>query len=366
MKVIHIYPYTVRVSGGHSNGITAIIETQRAHDIEAIGISPITTDDLSCQINLPDYINEVSYDDPDSLIEIIKSQANGSAAIVHIHAINSETTRIARILSECRIPLVLTSHGQLNSRCLTHALKKILYLLLRDSPIKYAKGLHLLTDKELSRLRFIAPWYRGLKYSIPFPATIPSSDPPKIDKTTFDILYLGRLDVRTKGLDALLKGFAKADISNSRLILAGPDWDNGRSRLLHLASELNCSERVLFPGATYGAEKIKLLSQSDVMACCSRWDAFNLSLTDAMASGLPTIISNRLNLAPQLQEADASEIVELSPCSIADSLCRLADDNKRLSELSVNGKQWLRQNCHPAMVARQFFNLYQEVINTAD
>ena len=42
MNVVHVFPYTPKISGGHSNAIRGFIACQRAKGIHAVGIALLT------------------------------------------------------------------------------------------------------------------------------------------------------------------------------------------------------------------------------------------------------------------------------------------------------------------------------------
>src|ERR1035438_10341315 len=47
VNVVHVFPYTPRVSGGHSNAIRSFIACQRAKEINAVGIAPKADEDAA-------------------------------------------------------------------------------------------------------------------------------------------------------------------------------------------------------------------------------------------------------------------------------------------------------------------------------
>ena len=46
MKIIHIFPFSVRASGGHSNAILEFIACQRAAGLDVTGLSPLPPAEL--------------------------------------------------------------------------------------------------------------------------------------------------------------------------------------------------------------------------------------------------------------------------------------------------------------------------------
>lgn len=109
-----------------------------------------------------------------------------------------------------------------------------------------------------------------------------------VQKTPAYILYLGRIDMAQKGIDLLLRAYARvADTIGMPLIIAGhgPDED----KVTHLIHTLNLKNKVSFVGAAYGKTKMNLLSGANVVAFPSRYDNLPLFSLEALASGLPLV-----------------------------------------------------------------------------
>jgi UDP-glucose:(heptosyl)LPS alpha-1,3-glucosyltransferase len=108
------------------------------------------------------------------------------------------------------------------------------------------------------------------------------------------VLFLGTAFGR-KGLDILLAAFAKlrADVPAARLMIVGRDA--GMARWERLARELGLGDSVDFLGprsdteACYGA--------ADLYVLPSRYDSFAYTVLEAMASGVPVVVSDAAGAA---------------------------------------------------------------------
>jgi glycosyltransferase involved in cell wall biosynthesis len=133
------------------------------------------------------------------------------------------------------------------------------------------------------------------------------------------ILYLARLH-RMKGPDLLLNAFA--DVARSagptfgyRLIMAGPDFGE-KTALESQARKLGIADRVQFPGPVFGEAKRELYRGATIVCQPSRYEAFSLSLLEALASGVPVLTTPQANF-PEIQSHQAgivcsAEIGELA------------------------------------------------------
>ena len=134
------------------------------------------------------------------------------------------------------------------------------------------------------------------------------------------LAFLGRLDPYHKGLDLFLEGLAAAKTTQVCAVLIGPDWHNGRYRLEKIAKDLGISDRVLFAGSIYGAEKYQLLSGADIFVHTSRWEGLPLAVLEACAVGLPCLVTPAANPNNQLEKYHAGQIVSPVPTQIAQSI----------------------------------------------
>ncbi|MES2474547.1 MAG: glycosyltransferase family 4 protein [Verrucomicrobiota bacterium] len=361
--VVHLFPYSARMPGGHSNAIREFIDCQRAAGIDSFGLSPTTDEIFSNAVEPGLHCGEIPFENPTQVFAEISNRCTSKGDILHLHAISPLTTSIARLARSYGIKVVLTSHGQLNASGFLHFAKKTIYLALHPSPVRHAHGIHVLTQCEKHRLRFMLPWFRGKVTVIPHVVAIPARFAAFKPRSRDDdgervILYLGRLDVRTKGLDLLLQAFAQARLPKVRLILAGPDWNHGKQDLESLAKRLGCRDQIEFPGAVYGENKERMLASADLFVATSRWDAFNLSVVEALARGIPTLISKRLNLAPQLEAAEAAIIVDCEPSKITAAIEAALGSPTKRTKTGLAGRAWVESNTSPAAVSAKFAAFY--------
>lgn len=102
------------------------------------------------------------------------------------------------------------------------------------------------------------------------------------------ILFLGRYDIWQKGIDLLLKAYAKiANTIKYPLVIAGhgPDEEKIRKQI----RELRLESKVKMIGSLYGEKKHAILSEALYTAFPSRHDELSLWALESLASGLPLV-----------------------------------------------------------------------------
>ncbi len=146
------------------------------------------------------------------------------------------------------------------------------------------------------------------------------------------ILFLGRLIPR-KGADILIEAFAQACPESGRLVIAGPEGEPGyRAHLERRARECGIESRVIFTGPLYDEEKSAVLADADVFVLPSRYENFANAAAEAMACGVPVIITNSCGIR-SLVNGRAGLIIAPERDALADALRELIHDKALYSRL---------------------------------
>lgn len=173
------------------------------------------------------------------------------------------------------------------------------------------------------------------------------------------ILFLGRLH-HVKGLDYLAEAFAKVahvhpDVD---LVVAGADAGMRKPFLMQV-SRLGISNRVHVAGAIFGADKYAVLRNALCLCHPSRQEGFSMSIIEALASGLPVVISEGCHFG-EVEEQGAGKVVELHANSIANALLEIVNDNewrknagKKARELALAKYTWPK-------LAEHSINIYEK------
>ncbi len=152
-----------------------------------------------------------------------------------------------------------------------------------------------------------------------------------IEETTPFFLFLGRLSF-IKGLDHLVKAFARFE-GDEHLIIAGPDDHDGCSHTVRaLIAEFGLGARVRLAGPLYGVEKLEALVDADVFVLPSRYESFGNAAAESIACGIPALVTDRCGLAP-LISGKAGLVVPYDVAALHKGMRRMIEDKEFREEI---------------------------------
>jgi len=131
--------------------------------------------------------------------------------------------------------------------------------------------------------------------------------------------YLGRLK-RYKGVDLILKGFARMQHPTATLAIAGSG--DYRPALEAQARSLDLGERVRFLGFLSDAEKLALLRRAWALVFTSPKEGWGITNFEAAACGTPVIASDAPGLRESVRDGETGYLV---PHGDVDALARTMD-----------------------------------------
>jgi glycosyltransferase involved in cell wall biosynthesis len=182
-----------------------------------------------------------------------------------------------------------------------------------------------------------------------------------------EIIFVGRLDIYTKGLDMLLEAFCEVVRRipcEVRLKLVGPDWRGGRSVLEEQARRLGISELVELVGEVTPDQVIHRLRSSDVYAQVSRNEGVSTSAAEALLVGKPVVMSSGNGLASYQEIANLPHVLVVRPS--ADSIaCAFRTIIERLDPLTRSASEArprLQSFFSPERAAREHLEFYSRIV----
>lgn len=290
--------------------------------------------------------------------------------MVHIHSLFLFPQFAAyRGARKRRVPYVVSPRGALDPHLRTRswAAKAVADVLWQRGMLEGAATLHLTSDEEARLVRDVARlvprsvvpngirWaeYQDLPSRSEFRALYLDGDDAPV------VLYLGRLSHK-KGLDLLVRAFTivRRELGDARLVIAGPDDESLQPALEALAEQEGVRRSVIFTGMLRGRAKLAALGAADVWALPSHGENFGIAVVEAMAAGLPVVVSPGVNIAAEIAAADAGVVCPLTATAFASEIAALLRDRGRRATLGGRAREFARRYDWDA-VAPQLAAMYE-------
>jgi glycosyltransferase involved in cell wall biosynthesis len=298
--------------------------------------------------------------------------------LVHIHAIFSYASIPAAFYAKrYRVPYIVRPLGVLNRWGMQNRhpwLKQLSFRFIEQHILAGAAAIHYTSKQEQIEAEELGVTNRAVVIpnavdDVLLVSSFPTGRfrahyPQFADRVI--ILFLSRVDQK-KGLDILLPAFAqvKERFPEVRLVIAGNGDVDFIGQLQQEAKRLKIDKGVLWTGFLSGEEKRYALADADIFALPSYSENFGIAVVEAMACGLPVVISDQVGIHHEVATAQAGIVTKCEINEIAHALSLFTSDAKQRSRMGENGRRWVRQHCSSKTVTEKLIALYQQVIRSS-
>ena len=181
------------------------------------------------------------------------------------------------------------------------------------------------------------------------------------------VLFLSRFHQK-KGLELLIDACAraKAGRADAHLVLAGSgdhDYVKQVSQKVHDAGISHCTT---ITGHLSDENKLAALADADLFVLPSYGENFGLAVVEAMACGVPVLISDKVGIWPEIAEAEAGMVTPCDPAKIADAIDRLVYDPQWRATLGGRGRKLVHEHFSMDRMAERMESAYQLLWRSAD
>jgi glycosyltransferase involved in cell wall biosynthesis len=289
----------------------------------------------------------------------------GRYDVVHVHALFSYATIPAcRAASHAPVPYVLRPLGTLSEWSLRHRgwKKRPYYSLLERSHLERASAIHVTSDAEavdLARLGF-GDRTRVIPLGVDV-AERRNTRAPAIGGP-LRLLFLSRLHEK-KNIPLLLRALASDGPTGRgvQLTIAGDGDPRYRAELERLTGELRLGDRVRFVGHVDGDAKDALFATCDCFVLPSAHENFGLAVAEALAAGMPVILTPGVALAGAVAVAGAGIVVDATDTALAAALTWAAEHPAVLGEMRGRAWQMARRDLSWDTSCSRLVALYEEL-----
>ena len=286
--------------------------------------------------------------------------------LVVFHSIYyKEFCKISKKLRGMGLPYIVIPHGSLTNLAQKKKFlkKKIGNILFFNNFIKKCNYIQYLTsEEEKSSSKWNMPFLicgNGIDINDEFVFNNLSS------RKSFNIVFIGRLDVYHKGLDVLLEACSliRTEMLEKQIILDiyGPDYQDGRKKVKEMIKNLDLENVVFLHNEVYDDKKDRVLSNADIFILTSRFEGQPLAIMEALAKGIPVIATPGTNFSEEIEKNELGWKVELSSEDIAHKILDIYKQKDLLSSYSVNAYEYAKDNLSWDKITKDTINLYKQL-----
>jgi GT2 family glycosyltransferase/glycosyltransferase involved in cell wall biosynthesis len=224
---------------------------------------------------------------PDTLLREL-----GRAGVVHIHDLRFMVGLTCLASRLRRKPVILHTHGLIFHTGWAAGLKRFL-MRVYYGPLLRITGAIVAASSEPDhrRLMELAPYLNKgsivVENAIRLEALLALPRTPQPGR----VVSFGRI-ARSKSLDRLVEAIARVSHDSWELVIAGAEEAGERARLEGAITAAGVEGRVVFTGQYSDEGLCELLSTAAAAAFPSSGEGFGLALLQALAAGVPVIVSN--------------------------------------------------------------------------
>jgi glycosyltransferase involved in cell wall biosynthesis len=178
------------------------------------------------------------------------------------------------------------------------------------------------------------------------------------------ILFLGRVNFK-KGLDILARAFGAVarHRQDVHLVIAGPDSEGWGDRVRSWLKEEEVLERSTFTGMLLGPDKVAAYRDAAMFVLPSYSENFGLAVLEAMAAGLPVIISDNVNIWREVESAGAGKVVPCDVPKLTAEILGLLDKPEMADQMGQKGKKLVRDDYAWHKIATRLQESYAAIID---
>ena len=298
----------------------------------------------------------------------------GGCDLVHIHWLyNFSSIAAAHAARRAGVPFVVQPRGSLDPHLFRkNRLLKRLYLATVGRPLLADAAAVIFTaeqERVLAAVRSGRP-----EWVVPVGLDAPRFDnlpPPGTFRAAFPaitgpyLFFLGRLSAQ-KGLDLLLPAFAR--LLRARpdlwLVLAGPDYRGYAAEVRAMARESGVEHRVVLPGLLRHEAKLAAFVDAELFVLPSHAENFGVVITEALACGLPVLISDQVNIHRELAAAGMATVVQCTVDSVTSGIEAALPDDEGRRRMAARGPAFVRAHYTWDTIVPMVIERYQQVIRS--
>lgn len=285
--------------------------------------------------------------------------------IVHVHGLFNPLSSLAiRAARRAERAVVVCPHGTLSRYTFAHrrtSLKQAYFSLIDRRNVERAAALHFTSESEMLEARWHGIDFHGRSHVVP-PPFLPDSVRSSASGPTIGhpvVLFLSRIHP-VKNVDGLLRAWkiVRASQPGPQLVIAGPGNPALVQSFKALAANLGVGASVSFCGFTGSEEKQILFQRSIVFVLPSHHENFGLVVLEAIAAGVPVVISPEVQLAPFVEHHKLGIVAPSDPSSFAAAMISAINDATLRERVAATGREIVTRYYAPRRIGDSLTRMY--------
>lgn len=177
------------------------------------------------------------------------------------------------------------------------------------------------------------------------------------------ILFLSRID-NIKGMDLLLPALKRVTEKRKDVILviAGSGNPSFERQVRRWVADLGLDRFVMFCGFLDGHRKQAALRDADLFVLPSYHENFGIAAVEAMAAGLPVVISDQVGIHQEVRECEAGLVTRCDAGEVAEALLNVLEDDSLRRRMGENGRRLVQEKFTWSRVGVELVKLYQSIV----
>lgn len=316
MKILHVIPSVDLGSGGPAEGLKQLcaIYKMGGHEIE---VASLDSPEYAQKCEFPAKVHGLGpgwgiYGYSRKAAPWFKANIR-RYDVVFINCIWQYNAVAAYLgLRGTGIPYAVFTHGMLDPYFkhrfpLKHVKKAIYWHLVLQKILHDAEMILFTCEEEKILARQSFPRYRVHETVVPYGTFGPECDTASAAEEFLSrwprlrgkrlAISMGRIHPK-KAIDTLIEAFASTLAKDTawNLVIAGPDEVGWQKKLEELADRLGIADRITWTGMLKGKLKWGAFMASEVFVLPSHQENFGIVVAEALACGLPVILSDKVNI----------------------------------------------------------------------
>lgn len=377
MRVLHVAPNIARGYGGPTQALLGYAQAARRAGVEVSIAAPRPSredeswfaDSLTGgELHLFQGYGAGAFAASPSLHRWLRREVGGYD-LVHVHGLlNSVSSLAARNCIRRRRAVIIRPFGTLSRYTFAHrraGLKRGYFRLLDGPNLLHAAGVHFTTAGEREESRWHGIDFDGRSYVVPPPflGSVRARPAERHHPAEPTVVCISRLNP-VKHLELLIDAWPQVAAARpaARLVLAGDGEPPYVESLRLRATQRGVSGRVVFAGFVSGAEKATLLDRADLFVLPSYHENFGMSVVEALAVGVPVVVTREVHLSPFVEEHRLGAVVERDPDALARVILQSLGDDALRSRCRVAGAALVSDNFSSGRVGALLCGMYRSVL----